>query len=96
MGIDSRVPWRVHLAAVNLYAFTRMDPDRRAAYLWAHGEFITGIVDSQGRSNFYTLHDFFAEVELTPDGGSIAEVHPFSTGPRLDRLLTRIDLGAIP
>lgn len=96
MDSDSRVPWRVLLAAVNLYTFTRMDPESRAAYLWAHGEFITGIVDSQGRSNFYTLHDFFAEVELTPDGDSIAGVHPFSTGSRLDRLLTRIDLWAIP
>jgi hypothetical protein len=54
---------------VTLYELNALDMDARAAYLWQHGDYLTGIVDQQGRSNFYALHGYFVEVELFDDRG---------------------------
>ena len=68
-----------------------MDMDQRAAYLWQHGDYITGAVE-QFRSNFYALGSFFVEVELFDQGDAIAAVIPVTTGDRYERLLRHIPL----
>lgn len=80
------------LPPLGLYQFNALDMDQRADYLWQHGEYLTGAVDEQGRSNFYALGAFFVEVELFDTGDAIAAVVPFTTGSRYDRLLRHIDL----
>ena len=77
---------------VTLYQFNALDMDGRAAYLWEHGDYLTGAVDEQGRSNFYALGSFFVEVELFDQGDAIAAVIPFITGDRYERLLRHVDL----
>lgn len=76
---------------MTLYEFNALDMDGRADYLWQHGEFLTGSVE-QFRSNFYSLNDFFVEVELFDTGDAIAAVIPFTTGERYERLLRHLDL----
>lgn len=78
--------------AIGLYQFNALDMDGRAAYLWQHGEYLTGAVDEQGRSNFYTLGEFFVEVELFDMGDAIAAVIPFTTGDRYERMVRHIHL----
>lgn len=80
---------------MTLYAFNQLDMDGRASHLWEHGEYIAGMVDGQGRSNFYALHGFFVEVELFDEGDGIAAVIPFHTGARYERLVRAIDLSAL-
>ena len=82
---------------LTLYLFRLLDMDGRAAYLWEHGEYVGGIIDGQGRSNYYTLHGYFVEVELFDEGDAIAAVIPFSTGDRYERMIRGIpfDAGAL-
>lgn len=77
---------------MTLYQFNALDMDGRATYLWAHGDYITGVVDEQGRSNFYALRGFFVEVELYDEGDAIAAVIPFTTGDRYERMVRHIPL----
>ena len=69
-----------------------MDMDRRAAFLWEHGDYITGVADSEGRSNYYALRGFFVEVELFDTGDAIAAVIPFTTGNRYERMVRNVNL----
>jgi len=80
---------------LGLYEFIALDMDGRAAYLWEHGEYVGGIIDHQGRSNYYTLNGYFVEVELFDEGDVIAAVIPFKTGDRLARLANSIDLKSL-
>ena len=82
----------LHDHPLSLYEFNALDMEGRAAYLWTHGEYLTGAIDQQGRSNFYSLHGYFVEVELFDEGDGIAAVIPFTTGDRYERLLRFIDL----
>ena len=77
---------------MTLYEYSTLDMDGRAAYLWEHGDYLTGAIDAQGRSNFYTLNGYFVEVELFDEGDAIAAVVPFKVGDRYDRLLRHVDL----
>lgn len=76
---------------LSLYQFNALDMDGRATYLWAHGDYITGVADRQGRSNFYALRGYFVEVELFDAGDAIAAVIPFTTGDRYDRMLRSVN-----
>lgn len=76
---------------LTLYQFNALDMDERAAYLWQHGEYITGAVE-QFRSNFYALGAFFVEVELFDEGDAITAVVPFTTGDRYERMVRHIPL----
>lgn len=76
---------------LSLYQFIALDMDGRAAYLWQHGEYLTGSVE-QFRSNFYALGSFFVEVELFDQGDAIAAVVPFTTGDRYERMVRHIQL----
>ena len=82
---------------LGLYEYNALDMDRRASYLWEHGDYVGGIVDSQGRSNYYALNGYFVEVELFDEGDAIAAVIPFSTGDRYERMIRGIpfDAGAL-
>ncbi len=76
---------------LGLYQFNALDMDERAAYLWQHGEYVTGAVDPF-RSNFYALHGYFVEVELFDQGDAITAVVPFTTGDRYERMVRHIQL----
>jgi len=80
---------------VTLYELNTLDMAARAAYLWQHGEYVTGIVDHQGRSNFYALNGYFVEVELFDEGDAIAAVIPFNTGDRYERMVNSVDLSRL-
>lgn len=80
---------------MTLYAFNSLDMDARAAYLWANGDYITGMIDVQGRSNFYALHGYFVDVELFDEGDAIAAVIPFTTGDRYERMIRGVDLSRL-
>lgn len=77
--------------SLTLYQFNALDMDSRGAYLWANGDYITGVVDAQGRSNFYVLRGYFVEVELFDEGDAIAAAIPFTTGDRYDRMLCAVE-----
>lgn len=77
---------------MTLYQYNTLNMDARASYLWEHGEYITGVIDGQGRSNFYTLNGYYVEVELFDEGEAIAAVIPFQTGDRYERMVKAIDL----
>ncbi len=77
---------------LSLYQFNLLSMDERAEYTWQYGVFITGVVDQQGRSNFYALGDYFVEVELFDVGHAIAGVVPFASGARHERMLSAITL----
>lgn len=77
---------------MTLYQLNALNMDARAAYLWQHGEYLTGIIDQQGRSNFYALNGYFVEVELFDEGEAIAAVIPFKSGDRYERMIQGIDL----
>ena len=79
---------------LTLYLFRLLDMDGRAAYLWAHGDYITGVVDEHGRSNFYTLNGYFVEVELFDEGDAIAAVISFTTGNRYERMIQSMPFDA--
>lgn len=76
---------------MTLYEFNLLDMDARAEHLWAHGDYVTGVVDAQGRSNFYALRGYFVEVELFDTGREVAAVVPFTAGDRYERMV-----GALP
>lgn len=80
---------------MTLYELNALEMDARAAYLWQHGEYITGIVDHQGRSNFYALNGYFVEVELFDTGDAIAAVIPFTKGDRYERMIRGVDLSEL-
>lgn len=80
---------------LSLYEFNALDMDGRAAYLWAHGEYIAGAIDAQGRSNFYALNGYYVEVELFDEGDAIAAVVPFTTGHRHERMIRGVDLSQL-
>ena len=80
---------------LGLYQFNTLDMDGRADYVWQHGDYITGAIDEQGRSNYYALRGFFVEVELFDEGDAIAAVIPFTTGTRYDRMLRHVDLNRL-
>ena len=79
---------------LTLYLFRLLDMDGRAAYLWEHGEYVGGIIDGQGRSNYYTLHGYFVEVELFDEGDAIAAVISFTTGNRYERMIQSMPFDA--
>lgn len=85
----------IHVTAMTAYAFNMLDMDMRAAYLWRHGDFITGVIDAQGRSNFYTLNGYYVEVELFDEREAIAAVIPFETGDRYERMIRGVDLSRL-
>lgn len=80
---------------VTLYAFNALPLNERAKALWDNGTFIVASVHVEGRSAFYTFADYFVEVRLVGEPECIAEVTPFYTGPRLERLLSVIDLAKL-
>jgi hypothetical protein len=73
--------------------------------LWDAGTFIVASDHPEGRSAWYTFADYFVEVVMKEADFSkamaeerpmhIAEVVPFYTGPRLERLLSVIDLAKL-
>lgn len=67
----------------------------RADALWEHGAFIVASNHPAGRSAWYTFADYFVEVRLEGEPERIAEVTPFYTGPRLERLLSVINLAKL-
>ncbi len=87
---------------VTLYTFNALPIGERASVLWEHGTFIVASDHPEGRSAWYTFADYFVEVVMREGDFSkaiaeerpmhIAEVVPFYTGPRLERLLSVIDL----
>lgn len=77
---------------LGLYAFNALPIGERASSLWEHGTFIVASDHPGGRSAFYTFADYFVEVLMVGEEQRIAEVTPFYTGPRLDGLLSIIDL----
>jgi hypothetical protein len=80
----------------SLYEFNALDMDGRAAYLWEHGDYLTGAVDEHGRSNFYSLNSYFVEVELFDMGEDIAAVIPFTTGERYERMVRHLPPLTLP
>lgn len=88
-----------------LYAFNALPLDARANALWEHGTFIVASDHPEGRSAFYTFADYFVEVVMREGDFTkameeerpmrIAEVVPFYTGPRLERMLSVIDLAKL-
>jgi hypothetical protein len=80
---------------MTLYEFIALDMDERAKQVWEQGEFITGAIDQMGRSNFYSVSDFYVEVELFDDGEGIAGVVPFRIGDRYERMVEHMKLGAL-
>lgn len=83
------------LHPLTLYGFNMLDMNERATYLWEHGDYITGVIDAQGRSNFYTLNGYYVEVELFDEGEAIAAVVPFTTGDRYERMVSAVDLARL-
>ncbi len=77
---------------MTLYEFIALDMNDRAKQVWEQGEFITGAIDHMGRSNFYSVSDFFVEVELFDEGDAIAGVVPFRVGDRYERMLAHMRL----
>lgn len=77
---------------MTLYQFLSLTMDERAEHLWEHGEYITGAIDMMGRSNYYSLSDFFVEVELFDEGDEIAAVIPFKVGDRYERMVEHMKL----
>lgn len=80
---------------LGLYAFNALPLDKRAQALWDHGTFIEASDHPGGRSAWYTFADYFVEVRLEGEPERIAEVTPFYTGPRLERLLSVINLAKL-
>ena len=85
----------MEIRELTLYEFNALDMDARASYLWEHGDYITGVADRQGRSNFYALRGYFVEVELFDTGDAIAAVIPFTTGDRYERMVRNVDLDKV-
>ena len=75
-----------------LYAFNALPIGERAQALWDGGAFIGATDHPEGRSAFYTFADYYVEVLLVGDPERIVEVVPFYTGPRLERMLSVIDV----
>lgn len=80
---------------MTLYEFNTLDMDARASYLWEKGDYITGVIDAQGRSNYYTLNGYYVEVELFDEGEAVAAVIPFTTGNRYERMILGVDLSRL-
>jgi hypothetical protein len=88
-----------------LYTFNALPIGERASALWEHGTFIVASDHPEGRSAWYTFADYFVEVVMREGDFTkamaeerpmhIAEVVPFYTGPRLERLLSVIDLAKL-
>ena len=83
-------PSSLDLRPVNLYQFVRLSLSDRMRYVNDHGQFITN--DPGIPSNFYTLGDFYAEVELDRDATGIVAVVAFNTGDRFARMVERMDV----
>ncbi len=81
---------------MTLYEFNALDMDGRAVYLWEHGDYLTGAIDAQGRSNFYALRAFYVEVELFDTGDAIAAVIPFIIGDRYERMVRHLPALTLP
>jgi hypothetical protein len=81
--------------ALTLYAFNALPVDERANALWQHGTFIVASDHAEGRSAFYAFADYYVEVLLVGEPQRIAELVPFYTGPRLERMLGAIDLNRL-
>ncbi len=88
-----------------LYAFNALPIGERADALWEHGTFIVASDHPEGRSAWYTFADYYVEVVMREGDFfkamkeerpmHIAEVVPFYTGPRLERMLSVIDLAKL-
>lgn len=75
---------------MTLYAFNALSLDERADAIWDGGTFIVATSHPDGRSAFYAFADYYVEVLLVAEPERIAEVVPFYTGPRLERMLSVI------
>lgn len=90
---------------LGLYAFNALPIGERASALWEGGTFIVASDHPEGRSAWYTFADYYVEVVMREGDFTqamaeerpmqIAEVVPFYTGPRLERLLSVIDLAKL-
>lgn len=78
--------------AIGLYTFNALPIGERADALWEHGAFIVASDHPEGRSAWYTFADYYVEVLMVGEEQRIAEVVPFYTGPRLERMLSVIAL----
>lgn len=78
-----------------LYAFNALPLNERAEALWSDGVFLMATDHPGGRSAFYAYADYFVEVLLVGAPERVAEVVPFYTGPRLERLLSVIDVSKL-
>ena len=81
---------------MSIYQFNKLDLNDRTEYLWTHGDHVSGVIDDQGRSNFYSLGAFYVEVELSEGSINIASVTAFSKGDRYERMVRSIQLGELP
>lgn len=90
---------------LGLYSFNALPIGERASALWEAGTFIMASDHPEGRSAWYTFADYFVEVVMRESDFTkamteerpmqIAEVVPFYTGPRLERLLSVIDIAKL-
>lgn len=90
---------------MTLYEFNALPIDHRADHLWEHGTFLAATDHPEGRSAWYTLHGYYVEVVMREGDFTeaviraepmrIAEVTPFTTGPRLERLASIVNLDGL-
>jgi hypothetical protein len=80
---------------MSLYELNALPLHERAEALWEHGTFLVATDHPRGRSAFYAFADYWVEVLMEGEEQRIAEVVPFCTGPRLERLLSAIDLAKL-
>lgn len=78
---------------MTLYAFVKLDRNKRMRLVNEKGSFITN--DPTTHSNFYVVDDFFVEVRLDDDNKAIDGVMPFKTGERYERMIDRINLARL-
>ncbi len=52
---------------LGLSEFNALLIDERVDYLWEHGTYIMPTDHPEGRSAFYTLHDYYVEVVMRED-----------------------------
>jgi hypothetical protein len=83
------------MGALPLHEFSSLALQERADMLWREGTFLLATDNERGRSAFYIIADYYVEVLMLGAEQRIAEVVPFYTGPRLERLLSVIDLAKL-
>lgn len=76
--------------SLGLYLFNALPVNERAEVLWKDGTYLLATDHPRGRSAFYAFADYWVEVLMEGEEQRIAEVVPFRTGERLERLLSVI------